>query len=296
MVDLNINTKEEKWQHILITGSHGYIGKNMKNFLQHESVVSSFGVDKKKGTYTEEVTDVSNYDGIIHLSAISGIAECESNRPQAYIDNILATINIMNAAYNQNVPLVFASSQAAKCPMNNFYAASKYIGECEAQRLNAKGANIKILRFANVFGGVGWENKTNVVARFRQAKESREPLTLNGDGGQKRDFICVRDICNAIWLALTCEETYSIPIDIGTGKSHSIKEVAEMFNHPIEYNKDSKLVGVDDNFADIRTAKELIGFESKYDISPYSIYKPFVRYNEDEVPADTIDITNESPY
>ena len=267
-----INTKVQPWTHILITGGHGYIGKNMKNYLQTEIVVSSHSVDKKKNTFTEDVTDVSNYDGIIHLSAISGIAECEEDKEQAYVDNIYATISIMNAAHKYNKPLVFASSQAAKWPMNGIYATSKWIGEQEAKRLNAKGANIKMLRFGNVYGGIGWQEKSSVVAMFRKAEEKGKSLIVNGTGEQKRDFIHVKDLCKAIWLALTCKEVCSEPIDIGTGEMVSVKEVSKMFANGKMYNKESDLVGVMENVADTILAKELLGFESEISISKESIY------------------------
>ena len=178
----------------------------------------------------------------------------------------------MNTAHKYKKPLVFASSQAAKYPENNFYAMTKWIGEQEAIRLNKKGANIKILRFGNVYGGMGWEEKSSVVAMFRRRKEQDNPLLINGDGSQKRDFIHVNDLCKAIWLALTCKETCSKPIDIGTGEMVSVKDVAKMFESSVLYDKKSDLVGVMENVADTTLANELLKFKSSISISKESIY------------------------
>ena len=265
-------------KYVLVTGGHGYIGRNIRDYLRREHIIDSLSVDKKRNTYTEDITDGYTFDGIVHLSAISGIPQCEENKEQAYIDNIAATLTVMRTAHEYKIPLVFASSQAAKHPNNSFYAFSKWIGEQEAFRLNRKGANIRVLRFSNVYGGMGWEEKTNVVAKFRQAMEADEPIIVNGEGLQKRDFIHVHDLCKAITLALTYGTSLTnpklmYPIDIGTGNMVSIIDVAKMFtDHHIEYDKESEWIGVMENVADTTQAKELLGFESSIDISSESIY------------------------
>jgi len=260
---------------LALTGGLGYIGRN---FLAKSPLDVIHVFDKHTRSFVEDIKDLSDCDGIIHLAAISGIRQCETDKHQAYIDNVLGTINMMTLAYDYDIPMVFASSQAAKNPENSFYATSKWIGEQEAIRLNRKGANIKILRFSNVYGGSNWKNKTSVVASFRRAKEEGRPIIINGDGSQRRDFLHVYDLCDAIMMAVKCKEVYSQPIDIGTGISTSILEVAKMFDHPYDF-VNSKLVGVSNNFADINAASEVLGFTAMRIISK-GIIKKWMEYGQ----------------
>jgi len=253
---------------VLITGGKGYIGTNLHKFLENKGIHCVIW-DSKDGKQVEELTMVPT-EAVVHLAALSSIVACEEDYKSAVRDNILATLLLFHIVGPKEV--IFASSGAANVPTANFYAANKYIAEEEAFRLNKLGSKIKVMRFSNVYGGEAYiENKTSVVAKFARAKMKNKPIIINGDGTQKRDFIHVEDICEAIYLGLikTDKKLYDKPIEVGSGKMTSILSLVRMFDHKYIYNKQSKTVGVSEAVADTTTAEKLLGFKATRKIEDY---------------------------
>jgi len=232
---------------LMVTGSSGYIGSNLCNILD-KSKYSVIEIDKKIG---KDILDINlnhyNPDMIVHFAAISSIGGCEDDLPQATKDNILTCMRISYYAKDCNIPVFFASSQAAKSPKSSIYAYSKYIGE---QLLKINNNHV-IMRFANVFGGINFiQDKTSVVAKWMRQYRDNKPLVINGDGNQTRDFVHVDDICGFI---IHCIEKGVIngTFDIGTGVETSINKLSSYFpaDAKIEYDKHSSMVGVMSNVA-----------------------------------------------
>lgn len=227
-------------KNILITGAAGYIGTN----LQHYLVPFGFNVikiDKQYNTYTENIFEynLNNIDLIIHLSAVSGIQDCENDKPQATMDNIYATNILVEYAKLHGIPIIFASSQAADNSGSSYYATSKYISEQTLFNMNYEyeAKNI-VLRFSNVYGGYKYFNtKNSVVSKFYNDIKNNQKITVNGEGNQKRDFIHVTDICYFIYKCICYiydegtryDTMYTQPVNVCTGSSLSINELSEYF-------------------------------------------------------------------
>jgi UDP-glucose 4-epimerase len=93
-----------------------------------------------------------------------------------------------------------------------------------------------ILRYFNVYGPREpmKGQYAPVIGIFKRQKESGEPLTIVGDGEQRRDFTHVSDVVNANILAATTKlasKFLGTVFNIGTGKNYSINEIAKMYNH-----------------------------------------------------------------
>jgi len=84
------------------------------------------------------------------------------------------------------------------------------------------------LRPFNAYGpGQSGGEYSGVIPTFMEQARAGEPITIEGDGTQTRDFVHVRDVVDAFRLAATTEhvgETFNI----GTGTSVSIRELAEL--------------------------------------------------------------------
>ena len=250
-------------KNVMIIGADGYIGINLVNYLKKEDDVGVWAYDAIRGSRGEEFTDVTGYDCIVLLAAFPGIINCRGNIKKAVIDNISVAFNIVNKAAIDKVPVIFTSSQAAKQPFDNFYATIKKIIEIEALRLNKLGADNRILRLTNVYGGEHYlEKKNTVVKQFIMARRNNVKLVINGDGSQVRDFIHVHDVCKAIHLCILHNDKIKQPIDIGTGIGVSIKNLAKMFNSLFTNVMDSDTIGASYSVADIESAKEILGFEA----------------------------------
>ena len=263
--------KKKKIRNVVITGGKGYIGTNLAKFLNQKNV-DVWQLDKIDDNIpVEQLNSVgSNIDLIVHLAAFPGIANCMNDFDKAVIDNISNSFRIFKIAYNQQIPLIFTSSQAAKDPHDNFYATIKRICEIEADRLNRMGADIRVLRLTNVYGGNKYlEKKNTVVKMFIKAKQEGKEMIINGDGSQQRDFIHVYDVCNAIWLCGNREKGFLMPVDIGTGIGVSIKKLAEMVNTLFTFDEKSAMIGTSKSVANPNRALKLFGFKTQYELSNY---------------------------
>lgn len=265
---------------ILITGGDGYIGENLQlignaTMIGCEFDVCDYGVHVPDLPLAHQLSyeDICRYDGIVHLAALSGIAACEKDHMKAVQENILTAMNVFRLARIRGIPVVFTSSQAAKTPKSSTYAMMKWTCETMAEINNQAGGMNYVIRLANVYGGHEYlEKKQTCVKQFITNYNSGNPLVVHGNGEQKRDFIHVYDVCNAILKCImVCPDDKS-PMDIGTGIGTSIMDVVKMFprvrNHHYEFKK-TRNVGTDSSIADVSVAKKRIGFKAKKKIEDY---------------------------
>ena len=251
---------------VLLTGAYGYVGRNLQTFLRNKGY-EIVCIDRKLGNEVLDIT-VDNLvkmqiNHVIHLAAISGLANCAENIKQAYIDNIKSVTHLFTEMSKAGINGTFASSQAAKTPTANYYGLSKYFGEIDAQLTRIKyGININVLRFTNIYGGnLFLEMKNTVVCKFAKAKKYDYPIVINGDGLQERDFIHVNDVCDAIYRStlFKCEK----PMDIGTGIATSVRQLAQYFEHTFTTDPDSGMIGTMRNVADPTDALVHLGFKAE---------------------------------
>ena len=157
--------------------------------------------------------------------------------------NVLGTINLLEAARRANVRRVlFVSSGGAVYgeqerfpapedhPTNPVspYGVSKRAGELYAFFYQAEyQIPFVALRYANVYGPrQDPHGEAGVVAIFTQRMLRGEPVTVNGDGRQTRDYVYVGDIVRANLLAL--DSTATGPFNIGTGSETDVNELARL--------------------------------------------------------------------
>ncbi len=79
-----------------------------------------------------------------------------------------------------------------------------------------------------------------VIGIFRNQIKNNQPLTIFGDGEQRRDFTHIDDIVDGLIKIAESDEKHEDAWELGTGKNYSIKEVAEMFNTEIVHLPDVK--------------------------------------------------------
>lgn len=260
----------------LITGGKGYIGENMfflEDWLGEKHDISFSICDK--GTdlpaaqnLTKEI--LKNYDGVIHLAALSGIFACEEDPWLALKDNIMTAGNVFEICAELEIPVIFTSSQAAKNPESSMYANMKWTCEKLAYHFNEHGGKNYVIRLANVYGGFKYlKKKQTCIKQFITRYSLGENFIIHGNGKQERDFIHVYDVCEAILKIITTMPIYNEPIDVGTGESYSIMDVVDMFPpHVFEFTN-SRNAGADSSVADPSILERLTGFRPKRKLENY---------------------------
>ena len=198
---------------VLITGSQGYIGTNLCDYIRKNSEVNIYHADKSTGTPVEFLDYLQNVDFVVHLAAYPGVKNCNENFDAAIVDNLCSAFTVFRTAQKAQVPVIFTSSQAAKEPFNNLYASLKGAIEIEARRCNSVGGDIRIIRLSNVYGGQGYmKRKFTVIRNFLKAQKDGD-MVINGDGSQIRDFIHVKDVSKAIFKYMMLDHGWNYPIE-----------------------------------------------------------------------------------
>jgi dTDP-L-rhamnose 4-epimerase len=121
------------------------------------------------------------------------------------------------------------SEDAATDPQN-VYAATKLHQEhlCAAYAREHPPCTVTALRYHNVYGP-GMPRDTpyaGVAAIFRSALARGEAPRVFEDGGQRRDFVHVRDVARANVLAMTIDRPYTGPLNIASGVPRTVLDVA----------------------------------------------------------------------
>ncbi len=198
-------------------------------------------------------------------------------------------------------PLRPVPTPESKTPaLPSIYALTKYDQEQACLKI---GGAYKIptvaLRFFNVFGTrQSLSNPyTGVLAIFAARYLNNKPPLINEDGRQRRDFVSVYDIAQACRLALETPQAAGRSFNIGSGRSYSVLEVAELLATSL--NKDHlrpQMTGryragdIRHCFADISAAREVLGYEPAYPLE--ESLDEIVQWLDDQagnVPADRIE-------
>lgn len=169
---------------ILITGSDGFIGKNLKSHLQEIDDIEIIEYDIKD-TFDKIEKNIDSIDFIFHLAGV--------NRPQTvkefYEGNTDLTKKIVDLIADKNIPIVITSSiQAVK---DNDYGKSKKIAE---DYIKDKLTNYYIYRLHNVFGKWCKPNYNSVVATFCNNIANDLEITID-DKSKNLDLIYIDDVC-----------------------------------------------------------------------------------------------------
>ena len=262
---------------ILITGWRGFIGSHLTEKLLelgHEVV----GIDNGQSEFFQTKTDHKPYynlkvkihklqnlcnsysfdlkgiDVVFHVAAIARIPQSFDNPHLYYQNNIISTLNLLEACRKQKIKKFIYSSSSSVVDPSNPYAHSKLIGEelCEMYS-RLYGMNIQCLRYFNVYGDrMASGGYATVLQKFKEHKDKNQSLQIFGDGTQRRDFTFVDDIVQANLLML--DETEFGIYDVGSAQNYSILEIAQQFNHTIEFV--DGFVGRDETLANIKPLQE----------------------------------------
>lgn len=254
----------------IVTGGAGFIGSHIVDRLVefgHEVIV----IDNESATvhdhfyYNDKATyykiDVGDYTGIrplfedvdyvFHLAAESRIQPTIDNPLLCLLTNAYGTAAVLQSAREAGCKKVMYSSTSSvyglknKPPLKedmpedclNPYSVTKHTGEklCKIYT-ELFGLKTVTFRYFNVYGPREPLKGpyAPVVGLFLRQKRAGEPLTIVGDGFQRRDFTHVKDVVDANILAMSYEGN-NLLFNVGTGCNHSVLELAKMISDTIKF-------------------------------------------------------------
>ena len=188
-------------------------------------------------------------DYIFHLAAEARIGPAIENPLNALNINTMGTCNVLQCAREVGAKKVLYSSTSSGYGLNespnietqpddclNPYSVSKIAGEklCKMYT-DLYGLNTIIFRYFNVFGERAPRKGqyAPVTGIFLRQKAAGEPLTIVGDGEQRRDYIYVKDVANANVMAAISnpdDDAYGQVYNVGSGKNYSVNEIASFIS------------------------------------------------------------------
>ena len=235
-------------------------------------------------------------DGVIHLAAHLGVQRTERNRLRCLDININGTQKVLDACImSKSVKkLIYASSsevygEPISNPINEsaitqgktVYAVSKLAGEELVKAYNSEFPDLdySILRFFNAYGP--HQVSQFVISKFIHRVSEDLPPIIYGDGSQRRSYNYSKDTARGTADSLLSSNTSGQIINIGNsnepitlielakkviklaGKEDSLKvEVKNSFKDTDR----TKSREIFQRFCDTTRAKELIEYESKFDL------------------------------
>lgn len=292
----------------IVTGGAGFIGSNLVSGLielGHEVVcIDDQSSDGHEQFYwnsnsKNHLLDICNYndiehlfidsDYVFHLAAEARIMNCIVDPIKAVRSNILGTANVLQASRINGVKRVIYSSTSSAYGNNpvpnkesqpddclNPYSVSKVAGEKLCSMYTSLfGLQTVIFRYFNIYGN---HQPTKgqyapVLGIFLRQRDKKEPLTIVGDGTQRRDFTHVSDVVEANILAATKDiepRFFGTVFNVGTGTNFSVIEIASMISENRQF-LEKRPGEMAETLADISKIKEVLGWEPKVDLKNWML-------------------------
>ena len=228
-------------------------------------------------------------DVVFHMACLARVQPSIEN-PMLYHDkNVNSLVNVLEMCRENNIKrLVFSSSSSVygdveekdlptsenkKLNPMSPYALHKFVGE-EYCRLYSKIYNVETvsLRYFNVYGD---RQPTSgayclVMGVFAQQKLNGEPMSIRGDGEQRRDFTYVGDVVDANIKCMDYPlEMNGDVFNIGNGDNRSVNQIADLIGG--DRTNVEPVIEPKETLADNNKAKRVLQWNPKGDLEKWFI-------------------------
>ncbi len=253
---------------VLVTGGAGFIGSNVCHRLVSDPAVDGVRVIDDLSTGHLENLDgldvelieasildpgalaraVSDCDAVIHLAALGSVPRSIGDPLASHEANATGSLRVLQAAHEADAYVVLASSSSVyganptlpkhedlHCEPMSPYAVSKLAAESYAVAFHhVYDMPVLPLRFFNVFGPRQRAGHVYaaVVPAFLDAALRGEPLPLQGDGEQSRDFTFVGTVCDILVDAVK-RRVVGGPTNLAFGGRTSLNVLIQMMEEQL---------------------------------------------------------------
>jgi UDP-glucose 4-epimerase len=281
-------------KNILVTGGAGFIGSHLCEGLLargfHVRVLDSLVYGQRDWVpgacdFIEgDIRDIAtchraarHCDAVLHCAAMSRSGPSQEAIEICTGSNITGTQNMLLAARDARVKRFIYSGSSTyygnRTPPHresdppdllNIYGLTKRVGEQFTLMFDEQfDLPSLVLRYFNVYGPRQPETGAYalVLGIFLRRKAEGKPLEIHGDGSQRRDFVHVRDVVAANIAALESSVRGDV-FNVGSGTSHSVKELADMIS-PNQIHTEARKNDSAATLADISGIRAALGWSPK---------------------------------
>lgn len=266
---------------ILVTGSSGFIGRNLVNTLELNGF-NVFTFSTKDGDVFDynflKFYENSNIDYVYHLAGRTFVPDSWNN-PNSFINtNVLGTLNVLKFCESKKIPLIFVSAyiygNEVNMPVNenvipkpnNPYALSKHMAENLCNFYSKyKNIEINIFRPFNVYGF--GQDKRFLIPEIMSQVMNNNPVEVN-TFKPKRDYIYIDDLVDGLISGMNSFNGLEV-YNLGSGVSISVEQVintiikqanSEVTVTSRNIERDNE---INDVIADISKARKLLSWSPK---------------------------------
>ena len=256
---------------ILITGVAGLLGSRLSDWIiENKPNVQIVGIDDLSGGYIENVNskvelwqmnlvngnisecfERHQFDYVYHMAAYAAEGLSPFIRSYNYQNNLVATSRVINECIKHDIKrLVFTSTMAVyghgngdifdetqvPCPVDP-YGIAKYACEMDIKVAGEQhGLDWCIIRPHNVYGVKQniWDKYRNVLGIWMYQHMNGEPMSIFGDGEQKRAFSFIDDCLEPLWKSSQQENCSKEIINLGGTRHYTINEANETLKEVIK--------------------------------------------------------------
>jgi UDP-glucose 4-epimerase len=248
---------------ILVTGAAGFIGSHVCRHLL-KAKYQVVGLDDLSGGFRDYVPDgvkfiegsvtdsatvkkifaEHKFEHVFHLAAYAAEGLSHFIKHFNYTNNLLGSVNLINASVNQGVKcFVFTSSIAVygknQLPMTEDavpqpedpYGIAKYAVELDLKETHEMfGMDYVVFRPHNVYGefqNIG-DRYRNVIGIFMNQIMQGQPMTVFGDGKQTRAFSYIDDVAPVIAASIERRASYNQIFNVGADKPYTVNELVNV--------------------------------------------------------------------
>ena len=286
-----------------MTGGAGFIGSNLVRGLLERGdevrVLDNFStgnranlagldveiVEGELRSYERVHNAVRGVEVVFHLGALGSVPRSVQDPLTSSAVNVEGTLNVLLAARDEGVRrVVYTSSSSVygtrrELPVTEDLAPDPIspdgVAKLAAERYCVSFSRVYesfesvVVRYFNVFGPrqSPLSQYAAVIPLFLTAIAAGEPITIDGDGEQRRDFTYVSNVVDGTIRAADAPGANGRIFNVAASSPASVNEVADtigrILGKPVERRFGPPRAGdIRDSWADISAAREAFGYET----------------------------------
>lgn len=221
------------------------VGGNLKN-IEHLKNNKNFQFEKQDILKLDKVRKfISECEYVVHFAGIGDIVPSIKYPKKYFENNVLGTVKLLDILNPKKIKkFVYAASSScygkAKTPTDENHLINPLypyaLSKCQGEQVSLHWH--KVYKFPvnsiRIFNAYGTRSRTTgaygaVFGVFLKQLIAKQPLTVVGDGSQRRDFLYVTDVAEAFYLATVTKKVGCV-WNLGSGNPQSVKKLVQLLN------------------------------------------------------------------